>query len=47
MPVHIVYRTAFTHTTGQLNFRRDIYGRDGRIWNALAREGVAIRAVGG
>lgn len=47
VPVHIVYRTAFTHTTGQLNFRRDIYGRDGRIWNALAREGVAIRAVGG
>jgi len=47
VPVHIGYRTAFTHTTGQLNFRRDIYGRDGRIWNALANEGVAVRAVGG
>lgn len=47
VPVHIVYRTAFTHTTGQLNFRRDIYGRDGRIWNALANEGVAVRAIGG
>lgn len=47
VPVHIVYRTAFTHTTGQLNFRRDIYGRDARIWNALAGEGVAVRAIGG
>jgi len=47
VPVHIVYRTAFTHTTGQLNFRRDIYSRDSRIWNALANEGVAVRAIGG
>lgn len=47
VPVHIVYRTAFTHTTGQLNFRRDIYDRDSRIWNALANEGVAVRAIGG
>ncbi|WP_414706736.1 L,D-transpeptidase family protein [Salibaculum sp.] len=47
VPVHIVYRTAFTHTTGQLNFREDIYGRDVAIWRALADEGVAIRALGG
>ncbi|MGJ8612566.1 MAG: L,D-transpeptidase family protein, partial [Octadecabacter sp.] len=47
VPVHLVYRTAFTHTTGQLNFRRDVYGRDGQIWNALANEGVAVRAFGG
>lgn len=47
VPVHIVYRTAFTHTTGQLNFRADIYNRDSRIWNALANEGVEIRAIGG
>lgn len=47
VPVHIVYRTAFTHTTGQLNFRRDIYNRDSRIWDALANEGVAVRAIGG
>ena len=47
VPVHIVYRTAFTHTTGQLNFRRDVYSRDSRIWNALANEGVAVRAIGG
>ena len=47
LPVHLVYRTAFTHTTGQLNFRRDVYDRDSRIWNALANEGVAVRAIGG
>ena len=47
VPVHIVYRTAFTNVTGQLQFRRDVYGRDAQIWNALAREGVAVRAVQG
>ncbi|WP_442915792.1 L,D-transpeptidase family protein [Loktanella sp. M215] len=47
VPVHIVYRTAFTNVTGQLQFRRDIYGRDAAIWNALAREGVAVRALQG
>ncbi|MBU2993186.1 L,D-transpeptidase family protein [Octadecabacter sp. 1_MG-2023] len=47
VPVHLVYRTAFTHTTGQLNFRRDVYNRDSRIWNALAGEGVAVRSIGG
>ena len=47
VPVHLVYRTAFTSATGALQFRRDIYGRDGRIWAALAREGVAVRALQG
>ena len=47
VPVHIVYRTAFTNVTGSLQFRRDVYGRDAQIWNALAREGVAVRAVQG
>jgi murein L,D-transpeptidase YcbB/YkuD len=47
VPVHIVYRTAFTNVTGSLQFRRDVYGRDARIWAALAREGVVVRAVQG
>ena len=47
VPVHLVYRTAIVPTDGRVQFRRDIYGRDGRIWNALAREGVVLRAVNG
>ncbi len=40
IPVHIIYRTAFTDAKGQLQFRRDVYGRDARIWAALQRQGV-------
>jgi murein L,D-transpeptidase YcbB/YkuD len=47
VPVHIDYRTAFTTAAGGIEFRRDIYGRDAKIWDALAREGVAVRAVRG
>ncbi len=47
VPVHLIYRTAFTQARGPVNFRRDIYGRDGRIWNALQEAGVALRAVRG
>lgn len=47
VPVHLVYRTAFTHTTGELQFRRDIYGRDAKIWSALSALGVEIGAVNG
>ncbi len=45
VPVHIVYRTAFTTAKGRLNFRRDIYGRDAKIFDALVRAGVVLRAV--
>ncbi len=47
VPVHLIYRTAFTTAKGGVEYRRDIYGRDATIWKALAREGVALRAVGG
>ena len=47
VPVHLVYRTASVPADGRTQFRRDIYGRDARIWNALAREGVVLRAVSG
>ncbi|MEM8693039.1 MAG: L,D-transpeptidase family protein [Pseudomonadota bacterium] len=47
VPVHLIYRTAFTTAKGKTEFRRDIYGRDAKIWDALNRAGVALRAVQG
>ena len=47
VPVHIIYRTAFTDAKGKVHFRRDIYGRDAKIWRALAKEGVVLRASRG
>jgi len=47
VPVHIIYRTAVTQAKGRVNFRRDVYGRDARIWDALADAGVALRPVEG
>jgi len=45
VPVHLVYRTAFTSAKGNMNYRRDIYGRDARIFKALQKAGVVLRAV--
>ncbi|SDH95742.1 Murein L,D-transpeptidase YcbB/YkuD [Lutimaribacter saemankumensis] len=47
VPVHLIYRTAFTKAKGHMQYRRDVYGRDARIWNALSDAGVALRAVRG
>ncbi|WP_299726168.1 L,D-transpeptidase family protein [uncultured Tateyamaria sp.] len=47
VPVHIIYRTAFTTPKGHTQYRRDIYGRDAQIWRALSKAGVALRAVQG
>jgi murein L,D-transpeptidase YcbB/YkuD len=47
VPVHLIYRTAFTTAKGGVQFRRDVYGRDAKIWQALEREGVALRAYRG
>ncbi|UYV39546.1 L,D-transpeptidase family protein [Rhodobacteraceae bacterium D3-12] len=47
VPVHLIYRTAFTQAKGRTQFRRDVYGRDAKIWNALNKAGVALRAVRG
>ena len=47
VPVHIIYRTAFTDAKGNLNFRRDIYDRDARIWDALQKAGVELGDIQG
>ncbi|MEL6641412.1 MAG: L,D-transpeptidase family protein [Pseudomonadota bacterium] len=47
VPVHLIYRTAFTNEAGQIEFRRDVYGRDRRIWSALSREGVVVPGLQG
>lgn len=44
VPVHLIYRTAFTRAKGHMQYRRDVYGRDARIWDALSQAGVALRA---
>ena len=47
VPVHLVYRTAFTRAKGRIQFRDDIYGRDAAIWRALERAGVSLEDVQG
>lgn len=47
VPVHLIYRTAVISPRGKAEFRRDIYGRDGKIWDALSRSGVALSGVQG
>ena len=42
VPVHLVYRTAFSDARGEVQFRADIYGRDAALFAALRRAGVAI-----
>ena len=47
LPVHLIYRTAVGQPKGHMGYRRDVYGRDALIWDALAREGVELRGVQG
>ncbi|HCE69897.1 MAG TPA: murein L,D-transpeptidase, partial [Ruegeria sp.] len=47
VPVHIIYRTAVVDDRGQAGYRRDVYGRDAKIWEALSRAGVVLTAVQG
>lgn len=47
VPVHIIYRTAVVSASGQAEFRRDVYGRDAKIWAALERAGVVLPGVQG
>ncbi len=47
VPVHLIYRTAVGDPEGRMEYRRDVYGRDGRIWEALEQAGVALLGEAG
>ena len=47
VPVHIIYRTAVVSPRGRAEYRRDVYGRDAKVWNALERAGVVLSGVQG
>lgn len=47
VPVHLVYFTAWPTAKGKIDYRRDVYGRDARIFDALEAAGVALPEVQG
>ncbi|WP_323765484.1 L,D-transpeptidase family protein [Marinovum sp.] len=47
VPVHLIYRTAYTDARGRVKFRADIYGRDAQVYRALQNAGVALSSVQG
>ena len=46
VPVHLIYRTAFTRADGTVEYRDDVYGRDAQIWAALTQAGVSLSVPG-
>ena len=47
VPVHLIYRTAYIGPKGDVQYRRDVYDRDRKIWEALQKAGVALPDVQG
>ena len=45
--VHLIYRTAFVDELGIINYRRDIYGRDAAIYEALIEAGIQAKPLSG
>lgn len=47
VPVHLVYFTAWPSAKGRIDYRRDVYGRDGRIFEAMREAGLELAEVQG
>jgi murein L,D-transpeptidase YcbB/YkuD len=47
LPVHLVYFTAYPGPKGRISYRRDIYGRDAALFEALSAAGVELADVRG
>ncbi len=47
VPVHLIYRTAYIGPKGEVQYRRDVYDRDRKIWDALQKAGVVLPDVQG
>lgn len=47
IPVHLVYHTVWVTASGRPNYRKDTYGRDKKVFSALTKAGVVLRAVRG
>ncbi len=47
VPVHLVYFTAWPSARGEIEYRRDVYGRDARIFDAMQAAGVVLDGVQG
>jgi murein L,D-transpeptidase YcbB/YkuD len=44
VPVHLDYRTAFANPRGHMQYRRDVYGRDRVLYEALREAGLETTA---